>query len=212
MALVLLLPVAAALAALATRRLPFKLAVPLLSAGIIILVGWQVARAMSWTPLWQVLPLVVALVCSAAGDVFLSTKGERSDRFVLGIALYFIAHVGYLAFALAHGALSWVVFGVLMIVLVPYYLIMLRPRINETPLSVAVLLYLVVSCAAFAAAAGMSWTGPARWAFLAAIALILLSDLFISFMEFLDLHATDVLILPTYYLAHILVAGAFFLL
>lgn len=205
----LLLPVLFSVLALATNRLAFKMAVPLLSSVIVLLAGltsvFGRTATLSAGPL---LLLVAALVLSACGDIFLSTKGERKDRFVIGIGLYFAAHLGYLGYGVATGSVSWITLVALTAVLLPYYFLVLRPRIREAPLSVAVLLYLLVSCAALAGAVGGEWSGPQRWLFLSAIALIVISDLFISFKEFLDVHITDVLILPTYYLAHLLIAAS----
>jgi hypothetical protein len=144
--------------------------------------------------------------------VFLSTKGESASRFVLGIGLYFSAHLGYLLFALSSGGVSWLWFGILLVALLPYYVLFLRPAISDARLSLAVLLYLLISCAGLSAAIGIGWPGVPRALFVTAIALILCSDLFISFLEFLDWHRLDALILPTYYLAHLLIAWSVMLL
>lgn len=197
----LLVPTAVAIAANQTDYLPFKMAVPSLCALILL---W----AYQGMPTYRldVAAVVLAFVFSAVGDYFLSNKGGNEWYFVVGIGMYFIAHLGYLAYAWRNGRIHRIVLGVLLLGYLVYYFVSLNPAIGDPVLSGAVLLYLLVSCLALAVAAGITLPGEQKWLYVVGIALIVLSDTAISFNEFLDYRALNWLILPTYYLAHLTVS------
>ena len=195
---VLVVPIVLGLLALRTDRLVFKVGVPG-TCGLILLVG--VPEIIG--PNWPVIFVVAALVFSMIGDVFLSNKGANEHFFVFGIGAYLFAHIGYGAFALFYGKMDWLALGVLLLGYLVYYLVKLRPAVDEPLLSAAVLCYLIVSCATLAAAIGMQQPAATRWLYAVGITLIVLSDTFISFNEFLAYRTFNGLILPTYYLAHI---------
>jgi uncharacterized membrane protein YhhN len=195
----LLLPVVAAGLALSTGRLPFKLAVPGLSALILIVcVGRQVSTARR-----QVWAVVAAFGMSMVGDYFLSNRSGRAHYFEAGIAAFFVAHLGYLRYALAHGGLHRRALVVLTVVFVPYFGLALSPAIQNGVLWLAVLLYLLISCVALAAALGLTQAPRVKGLYVLGIASIVFSDTLISFSEFLGWRALNVWILPTYYLAHL---------
>jgi len=80
--------------------------------------------------------------------------------------------------------------------------------IGSPVLTVAVLFYLLISCISFAAATGIRFPSFPKWLFITGISLILFSDTIIAFKEFVGYHDLNFLILPTYYLSHILMAWA----
>ncbi len=193
------------LGVLASTRGPIaaKLGVPLTCALILAVVHrreWSVRR-----DLWA---LAAALGFSAAGDWFLSNRAGRESYFLVGIALFFCAHLGYLGFSLCHGRLSRRGLGLLLLVFVPYYGLALWPRIGSGALSLAVFLYLLISCVALAGAFGLQLRRAAYAAYVAGMVLIVFSDTLISFNEFLRYRAWNSWILPTYYLAHLCVTWA----
>lgn len=196
----LLAPILLGVYADATDELPAKMGVPLCCAAI--LVGlWVRGRPRRLDLFW----LVAAFVCSALGDYFLSNKRGNEAYFVIGIGWYFFAHLGYLSFALANGRLLLTALAVLLAGYLSYYVGKLNPAIEDPVLSAAVLIYLLISCAALAAALGLRWTALPKLLFVIGIALILLSDTAISFNEFLDYRQWNRIILPTYYLAHVVI-------
>lgn len=196
----LLGPTAVAIAANQTDYLPFKMAVPSLCA-LILLWAYQGQRAYRL----DVAAVVLAFAFSAVGDYFLSNKGGNEWYFVVGIGMYFVAHLGYLAYAWRNGRIHRIVLGVLLVGYLIYYVVSLNPAIGDSVLSGAVLLYLLISCLALAAAAGITLPSEQKWLYVFGIAMIVLSDTAISFNEFLDYRAFNWLILPTYYLAHLTV-------
>jgi uncharacterized membrane protein YhhN len=195
----LLIPAALAVLALRTGRLPLKVGVPGTCALILLLAIPDQA---------SVAPVVAAFVFSMIGDAFLSTKGDSENRFVLGIAGFFVAHLGYLSFALLHGTLSGWILALLLAGYLAYYVLKLKPAIDAPLLSTAALLYLLISCLTLSAAAGLTLPLAVKALYVAGIALIVISDTFISFDEFLDDKTFTPWILPTYYLAQLCVTAA----
>lgn len=199
---VLTIPIILGIAATLTDYLPFKMGVPLVCALIVLgIYLWQ--RPQRSDLFW----LVAAFVFSAIGDYFLSNKEGQASYFVIGIGLYFLAHIGYLTFALRNGRISWPALVILLIGYLPYYFLALNPAIADGVLATAVLLYLLISCVALAAAFGLRRTGLVKGLYVIGIFFILFSDTIISFNEFLQYTALNGLILPTYYLAHITISA-----
>ena len=201
--IVLIIPIILGIVAVTTDYLPFKMGVPLVCA-LIVLGIYFLDRPQRGDLFW----LVAAFVFSAIGDYFLSNKGGHESYFVIGIGLFFLAHIGYLTFALRNGRISWLALVILLVGYLLYYFLALNPAIDDGVLSTAVLLYLLISCVAFAAAFGLRLTGLVKWLYVTGIFFILFSDTIISFNEFLQYKALNWLILPTYYLAHITISAA----
>lgn len=147
--------------------------------------------------------IIGAFAFSIAGDWFLSNMKGDSGMFVTGIALYFIAHVGYLLFALFNGKVNKLFTGILLAGFLVFYFLTLFPAIDGGVMKIAVLIYLLISCLSLGAAIGLKTNVVVKWSYSFGIALILFSDTIISFKEFVDYNHLNYLILPTYYLAHI---------
>lgn len=202
----LILPACLAIAADQTDYLPFKMGVPLVCAAL-LLTSFR-RKLKQRAGIWFV---IAAFVFSAVGDYFLSNKSGNESYFVIGIAAFFVAHLGYLGFCLVHGRLHRIALAVLFAGYLPYFLFFLRPAIDEPILLAAVLLYLLISCVVLAAALGLKLSPAAKWLYVFGILMIVVSDTFISFNEFLKYRAFNNWILPTYYLAHLTVTASIFL-
>lgn len=147
--------------------------------------------------------IIGAFLFSIAGDWFMSNKLGDSMMFSKGIALFFMAHLGYLGFALLNGKIKW---GFTLAILVAYLLfffLMLYPNIEDKILLYAALVYLLISCLTFGTSIGAKGDTIFKRAFIFGIFLIVFSDTIIALTEFLGYDKMDFLILPTYYLAHI---------
>ena len=201
--LLLIIPTCLAVAADRIGYLPFKMGVPLVCAALLLICFCRNLRQRP--DLWYV---VAAFVFSAIGDYFLSNKRGNESYFVIGIAAFFVAHLGYLGFSLCHGRLHRVALAMLLIGYVPYFIFALRPAIPDPTLFVAVLLYLLVSCVGLAAAWGLQLKPAGKWLYVFGILMIVVSDTFISFNEFLKFRTFNDWILPTYYLAHLTVTAS----
>ena len=147
--------------------------------------------------------IIGAFMFSIAGDWFLSHMNGDLIMFSKGIALFFLAHIGYLMFALMNGKINWRFTGFLLLIYLSFFFIILYPAINDKILMLATLIYLLVSCLSVGAALGIKADPVIKWTFVFGIFLILFSDTIISLTEFLGYKTFDFLILPTYYLAHI---------
>lgn len=151
----------------------------------------------------DILFLMAAFGFSIAGDWFLSNKHDDTDRFVFGIAFFFLAHLGYLLYAWLNGRLNKTFTLVLLLAFLVFFVWVLYPSINDGILRTAVLVYLVISCVSLGAAVGIRLTGAEKQAYVLGIFLILFSDTIIALKEFAAYNEFNFLILPTYYLAHI---------
>lgn len=180
--------------------LPLKLGVPGACA-LILIVFFRGARVRDY---WWV---VAAFFFSMVGDAFLSNKGDDEMMFVYGIGGFFVAHLGYLGFALTNGKVQKLAVALLYAGYLPFYLQSLNPAIDDAVLSVAVLVYLLISCLVLAAAIGIEPPGIPKWTYVAGITSIVVSDTLIAFDEFLDFTAFNDLILPTYYFAHTIITA-----
>jgi uncharacterized membrane protein YhhN len=198
-----LIPASLGVAATVTDLVPFKMGVPLSCVLLLLLVSSRKAADRR-----AIAPVIGALLFSAIGDYFLSNKLDSATYFVIGIAAFFVAHIGYLSFSLKTGRLQRSALVSLLCGYLAYFVWYLFPSIDDSVLSVAVLAYLLISCFALAAALGMQTTGAAKWLYVLGILLIVVSDTFISLNEFLSYRALNFLILPTYYLAHLAITLA----
>jgi len=72
--------------------------------GILILIFIYFKKLKHSPDVWMI---IGAFLFSIAGDWFLSNMKGDSGMFITGIALFFVAHVGYLSFALMNGKIKW---------------------------------------------------------------------------------------------------------
>ncbi len=201
--LLLLIPLALAVFALNGFGFIFKAGVPISCALIIACAIRKNSAAAKGA--WLV---IAGLLFSAAGDWFLSFKGDSLARFAAGIGLFFCAHAGYLAFALLNGRFNKTTIAVLLAVYLPFFYFVLLPVIEDSILLVSVILYLLISCLSVGAAFGIELGHKAKWAYILGLVLILFSDTVIAFHEFTSYQDLNFLILPTYYAAHLFITLA----
>lgn len=168
--------------------------------GIIILIILNFRKVKTSKETWLI---IGTFLLSIAGDWFLSNMDGNPMMFSKGIALFFLAHVGYLMFAVFNGRIRWRFTGILLAVFLVFYFVILYPSINNKILILAVLIYLLVSCLSMGAAVGIKSDPLVKWSYAFGIFLILFSDTIISLKEFLGYNILNFIILPTYYLAHI---------
>jgi uncharacterized membrane protein YhhN len=194
----LLIPAALSVAATRTDFLPCKMGVPLSCALLLVAVAGNSQRKQM-----VIIPVAFAFGASAVGDYFLSNKLDSATYFVWGIAAFFIAHLGYLAYSIKVGQLHWRSLWLLWLGYLIYFILYLYPAIDSPVLSLSVLIYLLISCVVLSAALGMQTGGVNKWGFALGVVLIVVSDTLISLNEFLQCRQFNSLILPTYYLAHL---------
>ena len=201
--LLLIIPLVLAIFAVAGYGFLFKAAVP--GSCAIILIFLFRNQLKSLPDIWFV---VAAFLFSIAGDWFLSNKGDSFMMFSAGIGLYLMAHGGYLWFALKNGRLPVLFTIVVLASYLIFFFVKLYPALDDTVLLISVLLYLLISCISLGAAFGIKLAPFIKWTYFAGVTLVLLSDTIIALNEFTSYSALNVLILPTYYAAHISITYA----
>lgn len=194
----LLVSVISAILALITSDFIFKSGTA--GIGIFILLVLNFRKVKPSKDTWFI---IGAFLFSIGGDWFLSNMDGDPVMFSKGIALFFLAHVGYLMFALLNGRINWKITGIILTAFLVFYFLILYPAIEEKILVTAVLIYLLISCLSMGAAISIQNDRVVKWAYAFGIFLILFSDTIISLTEFTGYNTLNIIILPTYYLAHI---------
>lgn len=169
-------------------------------SGILIILLLFFSDLRKRTDIWMIL---IAFLFSIGGDWFLSNRNGDNNRFIAGIALFFIAHLGYLGYALKNGKIRWLAALLILTAYLLFFFIKLAPAINDSKLLISTLLYLLISCLSIGAAIGLQTNWIQKSSYILGISLVLFSDTIIAFSEFCTFHNLNWLILPTYYLAHI---------
>jgi len=149
--------------------------------------------------------IIIGLVCSLAGDVFLMLP---KDRFLPGVASFLMAHVAYLV-----GFTTDVPFGVMPLLLVPCALLgaamlgLLWRGLGS--MRVPVIVYLVVILAMLwqAVTRGVVLGTTGAWLAAVGAAVFVVSDSALALDRFRKPYrAAQAVILPTYYAAQLLIA------
>lgn len=155
-----------------------------------------------------------AYVFSVIGDFFLAHKSISKNSYLYGIAGFFLAHTCFMSYALVRMEFSAATLFAAVILLVGYGVFVIRklyPALDSAAMKIAITLYMLISVAAFSASFSLSAGILSRCAFTLGIASILFSDTIIAFSDFLSVKKMDFLMMPTYYLCHILIAASMIL-
>lgn len=146
--------------------------------------------------------LAAALAVSAIGDYFMCHRNGRDEVYRLGIAGFFFGHILFIAFALSRARFSILPFviGILLAAFYAVYLVKrILPRVPKL-LRLPAALYTIISVIGFTCA---MMTGCA--VYIIGIFMLLFSDTMIAEHDFAGSQPAGILVLPTYYLCHILV-------
>ena len=184
----ILIPIVFALMQLKTNKYIFS-ALTTLSCAAIALMNSPIA--------------FLALFVSFIGDYFMAHKGQKEWMYLLGIAGFFLAHVVFIAHALlrAVNPRAGLFTGAILATGFAPYLLLRVIRTVPKLLKIPVVLYTLISIVGLACAV---MTGNTLY--ILGIAMLLFSDTMIAESDFVGNRSVSRLILPTYYLCHILVA------
>ena len=201
----LLLPLAMALLRLATGKYVFSALVSLSCALIaIIFGGWLIPAGRDYL-------LAAGLVVSVMGDYLLAHQKRKPMRFIAGVALFGAAHVILIAYALCAFRFRPLALGFI-VVLAALYAVYLKKRVlpgQPGAMKIALPCYALVSLAGlFCALCVSEATARQRLLYILGIACIVFSDTMIAEADFAHNKKAGKLILPTYYLCHILLAAS----
>lgn len=199
----LLFPFISAILALNHFGFLFKSGVA--GGGILILLYLYGKQLKQSKDVWAI---VGAFLFSIGGDWFLSNRNGEMLMFIGGIALFFIAHVGYLTFALMNGRLNRIYTLLILGIFLALFFLILYPGIENKTLMLAAFFYLLISCFSLGAAIGISDRTWFKGLYVFGIGLVLFSDTIIALREFAKFNELDFLVLPTYYLAQISITAS----
>ena len=149
--------------------------------------------------------IVLGLVCSLAGDVFLMLP---KDRFLPGVASFLLAHIAYLV-----GFTTDVRFGVMPLLLVPCVLLgaamlgLLWHGLGTMRAPVIVYLVVILAMLWQAVTRGVLLGATGAWLAAVGAAVFVVSDSALALDRFRKPYRTaQAVILPTYYAAQLLIA------
>lgn len=196
--LLLVLPIVFSLFALSGKGFLYQAAVSVSCCIILLFVPDKKRRYMIW-------PVVAAFLFSVAGDWFLSHRNGMHIRFVIGIGLFLMGHIGYFIFCIRNGKIRYPFLFLLLVGYLLLFYYVLYPSVNDNTLLVAALSYLFMSCFSLAAATGLKLAPVTRWLFSAGIVLLIFSDTLIALSEFAGYRFFYFLMLPTYYGSQIVI-------
>ncbi len=153
--------------------------------------------------------IMAAFIFSIIGDVFLSKRKIKSNFYLYGVIGFFLAHVFYLLFMMHYGRINIFILIILLILYIYYFIRRLYPALKDKKMMIAIILYTIISCLTLASTVGLTTNIITKILCISGIFLILISDTFIGEVDFAKNKKFIKLILPTYYLAHILLAYSF---
>ena len=191
----LILPFAFALLRLFTRKYAFS-ALTTVSAGVIALTNLSSPAAVL---------IACALFVSAVGDYFMAHRSGSDRTYALGIGGFFVGDALFIASAAMrlHFSEMALVVGLLLLGLYAAFLrLHIMPKLPET-LKIPAIAYTMISVLGFTLS-----LMPGDFRYALSIALLLYSDTMIAEADFAGNRRADLLVLPTYYLCHILVAAS----
>lgn len=155
-----------------------------------------------------------AYVFSVIGDFFLQHKSISKNSYIYGIAGFFMAHTCFFMYALV--MLRWSILTLIaaVVLLIGYGIFVIKklhPVLDSKAMKIAVTMYMLISVAAFSAALSLNADPLSKCLYAAGIGCIIFSDTIIAFSDFLSRRKMNFLMMPTYYLCHILVAASLIL-
>lgn len=197
----LIVPVAAMVMGLKTKKYAWNCALSVSCAAIVLLTGRGMAVA----------PLAAGLLVSVAGDYFMSHKAGREKWYIAGIALFFVAHVCFAVYSAARFAGSvrlYLAAAALVVMLGLYLHKRVLPKVGSGAMKGAVVAYSLISALSLVLAAGQVCPEFERLLYSCGILLIVISDAMIAETDFVGNGECAAYIMPTYYLCHILAAAS----
>ncbi len=156
----------------------------------------------------QKVALIAGLLVSIVADWYLAHQKAGEHMFLYGVMGFFVAHGLFAWYALPRYSYHLSVLVIALILLAGYgvYLfVRIMPHVDGV-LKVPVLLYLLISILSLYFALSMNAPTWERILYIAGIVAILASDTMIAEGDFAGNKAADGLMLPLYYLCHILIS------
>ena len=185
--LLVLIPILFALLRLKTKKYIFS-ALTTLSCAAIALLNSPI--------------MFLALFVSFIGDYFMAHKGKNELKYLLGIAGFLLGHIILIFFAMLRALdprAGLITGAALAIWFTPYLLLRVIKKVPKL-LKIPVLAYTFISITGLSCAVMTQ-----NLIYILGIAMLLFSDTMIAESDFVGNRKVSRLILPTYYLCHILI-------
>ncbi|MDR2036985.1 MAG: lysoplasmalogenase [Bacteroidales bacterium] len=199
--LLLLIPITAACLAVLGFGYAFHLILSLSCIIIVLVFPEEEVKTSAWL-------IALSFLISIAGDWMLGHRANFPDRFIYGIGLYFLAHIGYLSFCIRNGRVNILLLALSLVGYGIFFMLKLKPAISDDLLLISVLLYLIISCCTLAASLELSLSPTSRWLFFIGILSLVFSDTLIALHEFVRNDTLYFLMMPTFYASHIFITAA----
>lgn len=158
--------------------------------------------------------VILAYAFSVAGDYFLAHQKSFRNAYLYGIGGFFAAHVFFLVYAAVNAGFTVWLLVCAAALLIPYSVFLFRglyPNIPDAPMRIAVTLYMLISASVLSVSLGMQLPAAQKALYITGIGMILFSDTLIALDDFMHRNRLARLIMPTYFLCHILVAASLIL-
>lgn len=154
------------------------------------------------------LPLIAGLLVSVMADWFLAHQNGGQNRFLYGVMGFFAAHCMFAWYALKRFAFRWEILATALVLLAIYtvYMSFRELRAADKPLRAPLFLYMMVSVLSLYCACSCKVWNVSTILYAVGIAAILFSDTMIGENEFMHQAWARKLVLPTYYLCHVLIS------
>ncbi len=152
--------------------------------------------------------IIIAFVFSIIGDIFLSNRKVNNYFYLYGIISFFLAHLFYLSFMLSHGKINVIMLLTLLFIYSIYFTYKIFPALKDIKMIFAIIFYILISCLTLSSSIGLNTNGITKLLTVSGISLILISDTIIAEKDFIGKKKYSKLILPTYYMSHILITYA----
>lgn len=193
-------PITLAILQLATRKYVFSALTSLSCAAVALIAD---ADAGGWL-------MAAGLAVSVAGDYLLAHQRGRPERFLYGVALFGAAHVIFMIYAARGYTFRPLALGFIATLGLFYAMYLARSVLpgQTHAMRIALSGYAAISLLGLFFALSMGGPAGPRWLYALAIACILFSDTMIAEADFVHHRWAKGLILPTYYLCHILLAAS----
>ena len=172
-----------------------------------LLAGIALAIETPLSPLYRWL-VIVGLLCSLAGDVFLMLPGER--YFIFGLAAFLLAHLFYIAAWRSRGdfGFTWWL-ALLYVAYMVTLLYLLWPHIDATRIPVIVYAAVLMVMGWQAAELWLTWRDWSALAAMLGAVLFMLSDSTLAVNKFgTPMAQSSVIVMSTDWAAQLLIAGS----
>ena len=196
----LLLPLLFCLLRLMTHKYIFSALISLACAVVVAVAG---PGGTAWL-------VAVALAVSAGGDWFMAHQGLGPNNFLYGVGLFALAHALFIAFAARRFAFAPAALACAVCLGLAYAVYLGRrifPSLGAR-LRPALAVYALISLLGLFFALCRRVPPAEKWLYAVGIACILFSDTMIAEGQFAGQAWAKPLILPTYYLCHLLITAS----